>query len=443
MTGWRHLALGILTAAALPCFGKATRAERGAPFRFDSATAVAMDGTVDELVLRTERATETVYRERITDQLFYLVGLLNHYKSVADLGHAEVRVSKIEEVAGTSLVAVHYSAKFLIGWDKGTTVPAGVPVVLPSRVDDESKTKFFGAFSSTCSEDPNDSDLSAESFYYYFRPESDKCQLFKMHLDPDTAYTTAMAIKPSTQQTEGKAPEYGKIWEDNRLVATMIFGTFKKGATGNGDVGIGAYNTMYTMLRRRFGKPSWQNVSIGGLLGLGVPGMRNPDVEMEWDLGGGRKLNVDILLIDKEALQEENPKLAARYEQRTQISDYVSYNGHSGFGANIRALAHMGSFTKGQYQLYLVNGCDTFAYVDDSLRAAHEAVNPGSKPYEYFDIITNALPAPFAALASENMTVLEAMLGKTATYREILSHFNASQHAIVTGEEDNHWPLPF
>lgn len=428
---------GLLSFQAWASPGKA---DPMAPFRFDSDTAIAMDGTVPELVVRTDRTDQPGQRAAIEAQLFFLVGSMNQYHSAADLGHADVKILQILPLAGTKTLEIHYSAKLLVGWDKKTALPASLPLVLPARVDEEAKAKYFGAYAKTCSENPNDSDLSVESFYYYYRPEKEGCELFKTHLDPEVAGITAMTFKPSGTQSQGKLPEYGKIWEDGKLVVTMIFGTYAVGASGNGDSGINAYNNMYRSLRRRFGKPDYQNVSVGGFLGNGVPGKSRPDVEMEWRLPSGGTLNANILLVDKEGLLDPTETFAARYNARTQISDYVSYNGHSGFGANIQALAKMGSFRKGQWQLYLVNGCDTFFYVDDSLRAAHEAANPGSAPYEFFNIVTNALPAPFNALPGENMSVIEAFLGKKATYRQILSQFAVSQHAIVTGEENNKWP---
>ena len=107
------------------------------------------------------------------------------------------------------------------------------------------------------------------------------------------------------------------------------------------------------------------------------------------------------------------------------------------FGENIRALANKGNFQKGQYQIYFINGCDTFFYVDDLLRKAHEIVNPGSKPYEFFDIVTNALPSSFNGQPPGNLDFMRAFVEQKATYSQILSKMDPQQVAIVTGEEDN------
>jgi hypothetical protein len=103
----------------------------------------------------------------------------------------------------------------------------------------------------------------------------------------------------------------------------------------------------------------------------------------------------------------------------------------------------MGRFEKDHYQIYLVNGCDTFAYVDKALENAHAAVNPGFAGTKYFDMITNAMPSYFHSNSRANMALINAILDQTKTYREILADFDQSQRAVVTGEEDNKFPLPF
>jgi hypothetical protein len=152
-------------------------------------------------------------------------------------------------------------------------------------------------------------------------------------------------------------------------------------------------------------------------------------------------LDVEILLID--GILSTDDAFKKRYNERTKISDLVSYNGHSGLGANIRALARLGSFVQGQYQLFFVNGCDTFAYVDNALRDAHAAVNPGYGPSKFFDIITNAMPSYFRSNADNNVALIQAFLGRSKTYRQILSGFDRTQRAVVTGEEDNAFPAAF
>ncbi|MDQ3230895.1 MAG: hypothetical protein M3Q07_03670 [Pseudobdellovibrionaceae bacterium] len=135
-----------------------------------------------------------------------------------------------------------------------------------------------------------------------------------------------------------------------------------------------------------------------------------------------------------------------KYESgATEDTDFgiAAYNGHSGLGRNIRALARMGSFQAGQYKIFFINGCDTFAYADDALWDAHAAVNPDSAPTKYLDVITNAMPSYFHSNAENNVVVIRSLLERQKTYREILADFDRRQRALVMGEEDNAWPEVF
>lgn len=405
--------------------------------RFDSELTEAYDGVIESLQLITATHDETKLRDEITDQLLYLTGTMIEVKGGADVGHAEIKILSREPYRGSRRVRrVRYSAKLLVGWARGTAVPAGFRLAFPPRLDTFGKRRYYNTFRNTCSYDPSDPDISLESFYYYYRPNVATCNLHKTQFSENEVSYATMALKKSALQSVNKYPEYGKIWQDGVFAATMIFGTDKPGATSHQDKGINQYNQMYLWLRRNFGTPTYMNV---WLQPNSLPGSRYPDVEMHWQLSDGRKLDLNILLIKKETLQEADAKFQTRYNERTRHSDFVSYNGHSGFGANIRALAAMGTFLTGQYQLYLINGCATFMYVDDALRKAHQDVNPGSKPYEFFDVITNADLAPFATLHTENALVIKAVVEQHATYREILAQFSPRQTAIVTGEEDNVW----
>ena len=90
-----------------------------------------------------------------------------------------------------------------------------------------------------------------------------------------------------------------------------------------------------------------------------------------------------------------------------------------------------------QYQIIFINGCDTFAYVDDSLRDAHHRVNPEAGPDKYFEMITNAMPSMFHSMAGATMAVVRGLAYRNQTYRQILSSMDLYQRAIVTGEQDN------
>lgn len=199
------------------------------------------------------------------------------------------------------------------------------------------------------------------------------------------------------------------------------------------DSGIQAYNSTYRFLIDSFGFPVSSNPAVGPNT---LPGPTISDLEMTFNVAG-RVLNVSLELIDKFGFQHPTAQFMARYNERSQISDFVAYNGHSDYGENIRALARLGSFVSNQYQIYFINGCDTFAYIDDELRAAHVKVNPSGTPYQFLDIITNSLPAFFSSMPLANGRLLQALMSGSSTYRAILSTIDPKQSAVVIGEEDN------
>jgi hypothetical protein len=67
---------------------------------------------------------------------------------------------------------------------------------------------------------------------------------------------------------------------------------------------------------------------------------------------------------------EGGPVFEDRYNELSTDADVIVYNGHAGLGQNVRKLATMGRFKSGKYQIFYMNGCDTFAYVDGSLAEA-------------------------------------------------------------------------
>jgi len=244
-----------------------------------------------------------------------------------------------------------------------------------------------------------------------------------------------MHLEVSKQNTEGKYPEYHKVWEDEQLVITTIFGKADSSSTSPWDAGVSAYKNYYNKLLQMLGQPYESNLRSGE-----QPGLNNPEVRMKFRVASGT-VDVHIYMID--GIREVGSDFIEKYNERTRISDFIAYNGHSGLGANIRALARMGKFEKGQYQIFFVNGCDTFAYVDNALRDAHHAVNPNEDPDKYIDVITNAMPAFFSSLATANAAIVEGLIGQEKTYREILAGIDGHQRVNVTGEQDNAYPEPF
>src|SRR5262249_29035213 len=94
----------------------------------------------------------------------------------------------------------------------------------------------------------------------------------------------------------------------------------------------------------------------------------------------------------------------------------------------------------GKYQIFFMDGCDTFAYVDDSIAKARALVNPSDPTgTKYMDMVTNAMPAYFVSLADSTMALIRALAAPTQpkSWGAIFRNIDPAQVAVVTGEEDN------
>src|SRR5262249_29026161 len=140
------------------------------------------------------------------------------------------------------------------------------------------------------------------------------------------------------------------------------------------------------------------------------PGVGSPDIEMSASLPDGRQLHVVALLTDNVNAGLMDSTFRARYESLSTRADFIVYNGHAGLGSNIRALASAGQWVAGQYVIVFMNGCDTFAYIDGSLFAAHQSLNPDDTTgYKYIDIVNNGEPAFFASMAGASMAMFRGL----------------------------------
>lgn len=408
--------------------------------KFDAAHSVALSGTVDEgRIVATSSNVDSIKAE-IKEQLWYTVGQFNGLNGVPDLNRLQTTVNEVTPRADGSY-DVKYAANLFISWPREVQVPANLELVMPARGDYQGLQNFYDAFGSDEAGAKQcmaweAHEVSLGIFWYYYRPAKSSCPLVNRTRD-DQAVVARFNIRLSlsNENTTGKFPEYAKVWEDGRLVVTAIFGKNEDGATDDWDAGIAAFRQTYDDLRATYGQPVSDSLPTGQR-----PSNVNDDVRLTFNTASG-VLDVHLYLVD--GIRSVGPDFRVKYNERTQISDFVSYSGHSGLGANIRALARMGQFVPGQYQIFLVNGCDTFAYVESSLQKAHHAANPAFGPDKFYDMITNAMPSYFHMNSTANMKVVNGLVGKTQSYRQILAGFDQAQRAAVTGEQDNAWPQPF
>lgn len=427
------LAWLLVCAAASGC-GRGT-AEAPSEVLFDAHGSIALDAVIDAgraLVSRPEAA-----RGEIARQLFYAIGQLNGVNAGAEMQRVKINVVTTTQRTD-GLYDAFYTAQLFIAWPRESSIPPLYTVVLPSGGDTRTLSAFFQRYGTTsrCLDDTA-VDVNLDNVWYWYRPLKPGCPLtWAQQGDLGTRMT--MRLQVSAANTESKYPEYGKVWEDGKLTATAIFSKNKEFAQNENDEGVAAYRSFYSDLVASFGHPTATSLPANA-----APGLAQPKLALAFDTPSG-PLDVHVFLVESlsHAL-ERDAVFVDSYGRRTLTSDFVAYSGHSGFGANVQRLSSSGRYTPGKYQIFLLNGCDSFAYVDTALRDAHHAANPGATPHKYYDVITNAMPSFFHMNSAATMAVLRALVFKQKTYRQLLADFDPKQRATVMGEEDNTWPAPF
>jgi len=406
--------------------------------RIDSDTNVALDAHLEQaVILSSPEDGEEKIKKNILRQLRFLIGPLNHHHSTPDLGHVELEITDRSKTAGDELETTTYNAKFIVSWDKHQPIPTQFKATLPLSMKAKHLKNFYESYSQTCSNNPSDPAINKNNFYYYFRPEVNSCALnsFMPPGSQDNISTQkSLALKISAINTENKYPEYDKVWEDNQLVYTVIFATDKKGATSN-DLGITSFNQFYQSLIQIFGRPIY--VFPKGVGFSGANGFRSPSIAVHFNTFRG-VVKVNLFLVDKYGVQNPPEYLEKSLDNLGPITDVLAYNGHSSYGRNIQAVAKLGNFKPERYHLFYFNGCDTFSYVDDSLRAKIADINdPNATEYQYLDMIVNTMPSFFHQMVNSNSQLLVSLVNGRSTFRQILSAFDPSQKALVVGEHDN------
>jgi Bacterial pre-peptidase C-terminal domain len=434
----RSLSIAVITVFAFITFGCNAQFQQDAadldgqwvksdPGKADSsAVAVFLDFEFDgELLTDSSWGTNS----KIEDQLLYTVGQLNGDRSISRIDKLELTNIKTEADADSGMTKVTYHAKTVVAWGKRNNVPTSYDFVLPLNMSYKGQQTFIEAYKHDCV-DYGAHDVDSGTMWYYWRPEAYKCK-------PEAAdvITATASVSPSAIATTGKYPEYDKVWADKALKVVAVFGKYEDGATSS-DAGISAYNRFVKTIKSLLGQKGTLTTVPAQV--PSSPGVGTPDITFSVELDGGRKIEVVALLVD--SVRSAGYAFSQRYEKLSRDADLIAYNGHSGLGANIRALARKGDWVKGQYVIVFMNGCDTYAYLDSALADAHKQVNSDDpNGTKYCDVVTNAMPSFFSNMAGSTVTLIKALLAFDApkTYEKIFADISSSQVVLVSGEEDN------
>lgn len=379
-------------------------------FTSDVATLLVMD--LDSSLVTSTAANPA---GQIRAQLMYTVGHLNAEPGVSRLD--KLKLSNVATTSiGSGLYRVSYHVKLPVAWGSKTNLPSSYTFTLPKRVDAAGQQAFWSKYNATCQDDEGD-EVTVDNFWYHYRPHSSGCALAAA----DVTVATAKAAM-STVNTVGKYPEYHKIWEDGLLTVVAVFGKYTPGATDtSSDAGLTAYAQFAAAIAAELGVPA------------PAADAAHPDITL-------RAGNVVVTMLLTDKLMLAPTSWQKRFAEVSTNADLIVYNGHAGLGANVRALADMGAFFPGKYQMLFIDGCDTFAYADDTWATRRAPLNPDDPSgTKYLDVITNAMPAFFDSMPDASMALIKALRSPSTprTYQQIFHDINPDHVVVVNGEEDN------
>jgi hypothetical protein len=376
--------------------------------------------------------TDGVWDENqtINDQLLFTIGHLNGDHAVGRLDNVVLTNVNKTENNGTTTIAYH--AKLPVAWGAKTKLPKSYTFLLPHDISQDAQQKFTDAHKDDCVDPESAGELDVGSVWYFYRPNQPGCKLAT-----GEAFKSPVKVTKSKENTKNKYPEYDKVWEDKALRIVAIFGKFEAGATTTSDAGIQGFDEFVADMQTKLApyKPVTTPATISDTPALGEHG---GGVTFDATLPDGKKISVTALLTD--GIAQAPQSFYDRYESLSGDADIIAYNGHSGLGQNVRALSSHGKFKKGKYQIFFMNGCDSFAYVDGSLAQTRAALNPDDPTgTKYMEFVTNAMPAFFASMPNATNVLMDGLLSYKApkTYDQIFAGVDSSQIILVTGEEDN------
>jgi hypothetical protein len=377
-----------------------------------------------EVVLDATESESEVHKG-VVAQLFYLAGELDKTHG----GHGRFGFVELDqwtsEPAGDGLVRVRYDARLPVAWPKNESVPDSYRIVVPLHADAAGLDAFNAKYAHKCGH----TEYGQENTWYDFTPIATGCAI-----DAADVLDTVADVRPNPDVTSVRYPEFPRFWEDGEFRVVLVNGTDGAWSKDPSDPLVSVYLEFQAELQRTFG-------------GTVTQGPTSASIFDDWTLeapittysGGEGKIVITTLLTGQ--LESAGPDLDARFDEISGDADVLMYGGHSGLSKNIRAMAAKGVVKPQHYQVMILQGCSTFAYLDRSLVERRIEVNGAEEDPDgtrYLDIIATAQPAYMSTNVPTFMAALTHLSDHTPhTYLELLDEMPQSAIPVVAGEEDN------
>ena len=418
------LTASVCTALFVGCAGDDTSSEVD---NLTSKDAVFLEMSFRGEVVHEAAETEAERKQSVVRQLFYMSGELDKSHS----GHGQFGFVELSDVTveplEDGLERVTYNAKLPVAWPKWRSIPETYRVVVPMRADNAGINDFNRSYKGSCGK----AKYGTDTLWYDFKPvTTEGCEI----AEGDALDVTA-EVKVHPRTTTDKRPEHERFWDDGVFHMVLVHGTDSSSSYNESDIGVRQYDGFKSKLRNAYPE------------GIEKSGDTNRDIYDDWQFeatvpmygGGEGKLVVNAILAA--SLKYIGNDFDERFGPLSLEADLISYGGHSGLSKNILALADREQVAREHYQVWFIDGCSTFAYLDSTLVDNRREVNGDEldpNGTRFLDTILNAQPAPWYTGAASQMIVLSALVDdEPHSYMEIVDDLGSSATPVVSGEEDN------
>lgn len=381
------------------------------------------DGTVLELRFRAEviaRADDTP-RKAIAAQLQYVQGILTTDAGANAQANMPVLSNIRETAAQGDTKTIAYEAKLAVVWPKNRERPTSYDLVLPKDVT--ALDAFNAKYDGTCGRN----EYGQETFWHDFHPAASSCRL-----DAADVVRAPATVALHPQTTEGKYPEYDKIWEDGSLDMVAVFGII--GSNTPSDEGAVTREKLLNEVKSSL--TGAERVEAPETSGVIAESTVTGEIVIE---GRSRRVSLTAFLVQEAS--SAGSAFERRYADATAKADFIVYEGHSGLGQNINALARNTGATAGKYQLLYLYGCQTLAYLEPTMHEKRIALNGAAADPDgtkFLDVVATALPAygdDGRSTTSFYRTLLDTRAPKT--FNDLMRGISPLHLVTVFGEHDN------
>ena len=359
-------------------------------------------------------------RHAIASQLQYMQGMLT--TAVQANGQANMATLKnVQETVSGDKKKITYEASLAVIWQKDRATPGSYDLVLPRDIT------ALGPFNSKYDGKCGRNEYGQDTFWHDFNPLMTGCTF-----DDVDVIRARATVQAHPQTTQGKFPEYDKIWADDSLDVVAVFGII----ASNTPTDEGARTREKLLGEVKSSLQDAVRTDAAAMPGVIAESTVSGTITFE---GRPRKVNVTGFLVQEAA--SAGAAFAGRYGELTAKADVVIYEGHSGLGKNINALARSMGATAQKYQLVYLYGCQTLAYLGPDMHEKRIALNGAASDPEgtkYLDVIATALPA-YGDNGRSTLGLYRAVLDTRTpkTFNDLIRGISELHLTTVFGEHDN------